>query len=90
LAANDKLNECREFGIKEFANSPGFKTIELRDNGLFFEDKFDAFIGSQYVSTVLHGEGRLVLDTGASPVRFICLHAGAGEGPVFFYIMPVT
>jgi hypothetical protein len=31
-----------------------------------------------------------VLDTGASPVRFICLHAGAGEGPVFFYIMPVT
>lgn len=86
--ASDKLEECREFGIKEFANTTGFKTIKLARNGGLFEDKFNAFAGSQYVSDVIHGEGELVLEAGASPIRFICLHAGAGKGPVFFYISP--
>jgi hypothetical protein len=86
--ASDKLEQCREFGIMEFAGTAGFKTIRLADNGVLFEDKFNAWIGSQYVSDVIHGEGALVLESGASAIRFICLHAGAGKGPVFFYVMP--
>jgi hypothetical protein len=88
--ANPKLAECREFGMQEFSGIPGFKTLELKTNDLLFEDDFNRFTGSQYVNTVIHGEGNLVLASGASPIRFVCLHAGAGKGPVFFYIMPAN
>jgi len=74
--------------MREYSGTPGFKTLKLSNDNLLFEDKFDAFAGSQFVSTVIHGEGELVLASGASHVRFICLHAGADKGPVFFYIMP--
>jgi hypothetical protein len=88
--AAGELDECREFGMKEFANTPGFKSLQLNDNGLLFVDKFEASVGSQFVSSVIHGEGRLVLDSGSSAIRFICLHAGMGKGPVFFYLLPAS
>lgn len=86
-AAADAIDECREFGDSELA-AEGIKgRVEIDKYKLYF-DKAEVDVGSQFISSVLHGEGRLFYEGGDRPIRFVCLHGGVGVGALFFWILP--
>lgn len=86
-AAADAIDECSTFGDAELAAEGVKGHVEIDKDKIYF-DKAEVNVGSQFVSSVLHGEARLFYEGGDRPVRFLCLHGGIGVGPLFFWILP--
>jgi hypothetical protein len=87
-STEDGLRDCEKLAAVKFKQeNPAFKKFDIERAGVE-EDKFADKAGSQFVSTVYHGNA--VYQSGGSPdpVRFICLHAGIGNGAVFVHTLP--
>jgi len=88
-ASADEIDDCEQLGTAQLsneANNPRQFTID-RDALNF--DKAEVTVGSEFVSSVLHGPAKLAINSGeADPVRFICLHGGTGKGALFFWLLP--
>jgi hypothetical protein len=84
----DGLRECEHFAAVQFKReNPAFRRFAI-DQASAEEDKFADKVGTQFVSTVYHGRATYEAASGPISVRFICLHAGVGKGPVFVYSLP--
>ncbi len=84
----DGLSDCEKLAAIKFKQeNPAFKkfAIERRD---VEEDKFADKVGTQFVSTVYHGQATYQAADAPASVRFICLHGGVGKGAVFVYTLP--
>lgn len=70
----DEIDDCEALGTQQLTESTLERPFEIDLEQLFF-DKAEAEVGSQFVSSVLHGPANL--DTGGEmePVRFLCLPA---------------
>lgn len=83
------VEACREYAKKELARD-GAKARDVvleRDSALLL-DRYTRKIGSQFVSSVLSGNGAVVLDVSpASELSFICLLAD-DKRPIFFNWLP--
>lgn len=86
-ALADEIDQCREFGDSELAAEGIVGHVEIDKEAVFF-DKAEVNVGSQFVSSVLHGDARLFYEGGDRPIRFLCLHGGIGVGPLFFWMLP--
>lgn len=87
-STEDGLRDCEKLAAVKFkAENLAFKKFTITRADVE-EDKFADKVGSQFVSTVYHGNA-VLQDSGApQDVRFICLHAGLGKGAVFVYTLP--
>lgn len=82
------LTQCTRLAAAQFGRTdPSFRRFVIERLSVQ-EDRFAAFVGNQFVSTVFFG--RAIYEGAAGPkrVRFICLHAGYSKGAVFVYAMP--
>jgi hypothetical protein len=87
-STEDGLRDCAKLAAVKFKReNPAFKKFAI-ERADVEEDKFADKIGTQFVSTVYHGNA--VYQSGGAPdnVRFICLHGGLGKGAVFVYTLP--
>ena len=87
-STEDGLRDCEKFAAVKFKQeNSGFKKFAIERTDIE-EDKFADKVGTQFVSTVYHGNA--VYQAGGEPnnVRFICLHAGLGKGAVFVTTLP--
>ena len=87
-STEDGLHDCEKLAAKKFKQeNAAFKKLEIVRADVE-EDKFADKVGTQFVSTVYHGNA--VYQAGGEPdqVRFICLHGGLGKGAVFVYTLP--
>jgi hypothetical protein len=84
----DGLRQCERAAAVQFRrHDPAFKRFMI-DRASVFEDKFADKIGAQFISTIFHGKASYEAAGGPKPVRFICLHPGYGQEPVFVYTLP--
>jgi uncharacterized protein YecT (DUF1311 family) len=83
------VEACRAYAKRELAQN-GSKAGDVvfeRDQALFI-DRYTRKLGSQFVSSVLMGNGAVVLEGSPSAeLSFICLLADE-KRPVFFYWLP--
>ena len=83
------VEACRAYALKELQRE-GTKVSSVvfeRDNALIL-DRYTRKLGSQFVSSVLMGNGAVVLEgTPSSELQFVCLLADE-KRPVFFTWMP--
>ena len=86
-AVADEIDECEALGAEQLAESTFDRPFEVDREKLYF-DKAEAQVGSQFVSSVLHGPANM--DTGGEmeSVRFICLHGGTDVGALFVWFLP--
>ena len=87
-STEDGLRDCEKLAAVKFKQeNAAFKRFEITRADVE-EDKFADKVGTQFVSTVYHGNA--VYQAGGEPadVRFICLHGGLGKGAVFVTTLP--
>jgi hypothetical protein len=86
-AAADEIDDCEALGKTQLSESSFDRPFEIDREKLYF-DKAEAQVGSQFVSSVLHGPANM--DTGGEmeSVRFVCLHGGTGVGALFVWFLP--
>ena len=87
-STDDGLRDCEKLAAVKFKQeNAAFKRFEITRADVE-EDKFADKVGTQFVSTVYHGNA--VYQAGGEPadVRFICLHGGLGKGAVFVTTLP--
>jgi hypothetical protein len=87
-STEDGLRDCEKLAAVKFKQENAtFKKFSIARAGVE-EDKFADKVGTQFVSTVYHGNA--IYQAGGEPadVRFICLHGGLGKGAVFVYTLP--
>jgi hypothetical protein len=87
-STEDGLRDCEKLAAVKFKQeNPAFKKFAIARADVE-EDKFADKVGTQFVSTVYHGNA--VYQAGGEPaeVRFICLHGGLNKGVVFVYTLP--
>ena len=87
-STEDGLRDCENLAAAKFkGENPAFKKFAITRADVE-EDKFADKVGTQFVSTVYHGNA--IYQAGGEPadVRFICLHGGLGKGAVFVYTLP--
>ena len=83
------VESCRAYAVKEMkANgSPGKDVVLERDRSLLIE-RYTRKVGTQFVSSVLTGNGAVVLPgTPSAELSFLCLLADE-KRPVFFTWLP--
>jgi uncharacterized protein YecT (DUF1311 family) len=83
------VEACRDYAKKELArNGTKARDVVIERDGALLMDRYTRKLGSQFVSSVLTGNGAVVLDISpASELSFICLLAD-DKRPVFFNWMP--
>lgn len=82
------LSDCEKLAAVRFKQENStFKKFSI-DRADVEEDKFANKVGTQFVSTIYHGKATYQAAGEPAEVGFICLHAGAGNGAVFVYILP--
>jgi hypothetical protein len=87
-STEDGLRDCEKLAAVKFkGENPAFKKFEIARADVE-EDKFADKVGTQFVSTIYHGNA--VYQAGGEPaeVRFICRHGGLNKGAVFVYTLP--
>ena len=83
----DALLACERRGAVQFKlHNPAFRRFVI-DRQSVEVDRFADKVGNQFVSTIYHGKATYEAASGAKTVRFICLHAGVGKGPVLVYTL---
>ena len=87
-STEDGLRDCEKLAAVKFKQeSPAFKRFEIVRSDVE-EDKFADKVGSQFVSTVYHGNALYQAAGEPAEVRFICLHGGLNKGALFVYALP--
>ncbi len=82
------LAECTRRAAVQFKrHNPAFRRFVI-DRASVTEDKYADRVGNQFVSTIYSGMATYEAAAGPKKVRFLCLHAGIGRGPVFVYALP--
>jgi hypothetical protein len=87
-STEDGLRDCEKLAAVKFKQeNSAFKKFAIARADVE-ENKFADKVGTQFVSTIYHGNA--VYQAGGEPadVRFICLHGGLGKGAVFVYTLP--
>jgi len=83
----DGLRGCERYGAVQFKrHHPTFRRFRIDRSGVAVE-RYAAMVGNQYVATIYSGKATYDGGGGAKSVRFICLHAGIGKGPLFVYTL---
>ena len=83
----DALLACERHAVLQFRRqNPAFRRFII-DRAHVDMDKFGDKVGSQFVSSIYHGKALYEAAAGPKTVRFLCLHAGIGRGPVFVYAL---
>jgi len=83
----DALLGCERHAAVQFKlHDPAFRRFVI-DRATVAVDRFADKVGNQFISTIYHGDATLEVASGTRTVRFICLHAGIGKGPVFVYTL---
>jgi hypothetical protein len=83
-----RIAQCTRFATVQFSrHDPAFRRFVI-DRVTVQDDKFADRVGNQFVSSIYHGKATYEGGAGPKKVRFICLHAGIGKGPVFVYALP--
>ena len=88
IAVADEVADCEARAAEEIGDKSNFRRpFEIIRDQLNL-DKAETTVGTQFVSSVLHGPANL--DTGGEmePVRFICLHGGENIGALFVWYLP--
>jgi uncharacterized protein YecT (DUF1311 family) len=83
------VESCRAYAIKEMKahGNPGKDVVFERDNSLVIE-RYTRKVGSQFVSSLLTGNGAVILPgTPSAELSFLCLLAD-DKRPVFFTWLP--
>ena len=84
----DAVNGCERYAAVKFKrHDPLFRRFVI-DRATVEADRFADKAGNQFVSMVFHGKALYEAAEGPKTVSFICLHGGAGRGPVFVYTLP--
>jgi hypothetical protein len=84
----DAVNGCERYAAVKFKrHDPAFRRFVI-ERATVEADKFADKAGNQFVSMVFHGKALYEAAEGPKIVSFICLHGGAGRGPVFVYTLP--
>jgi len=87
-STEDGLRDCEKLAAIKFKQeNSAFKKFEIARAGVE-EDKFSDKVGTQFVSTVYHGNALYQAGGEPAEVRFICLHGGLNKGAVFIYTLP--
>ena len=87
-STEDGLRDCEKLAAVKFKQeNAAFKKFEIARAGVE-EDKFADKVGTQFVSTVYHGNAVYQAGGESAEVRFICLHGGLNKGAVFVYTLP--
>jgi hypothetical protein len=88
-ALADEIDDCEQLGASQLSNEANApRTFTIDREALNF-DKAETKIGSEFISSVLHGPAKFGINSGPpDPVRFICLHGGTGNGALFFWLLP--
>jgi hypothetical protein len=85
----DEIDDCEQLGTTQLSNEANSPRVFTIDREALNFDKAETKVGSEFVSSVLHGPAKLNINSGAAdPVRFICLHGGTGNGALFFWLLP--
>jgi hypothetical protein len=82
------LAECTHQAAAQFKRHDAAFRRFVIDRLSVAGDKYADRVGSQFISTVYSGTATYEAGNGPKKVRFICLHAGVGKGPVFVYALP--
>ena len=88
-STEDGLRDCENLAAVKFKQeNPAFKKFAITRADVE-EDKFADKVGTQFVSTIYHGNA-VYQAAGGEPadVRFICLHGGLNKGAVFVTTLP--
>jgi hypothetical protein len=81
------INACERYGAIQFKrHNPLFYRFVI-DRSRVEVDRFADRVGSQFVSTIYRGRAIYETADSVKTVRFICLYAGLGRGPVFVYAL---
>ena len=87
-STEDGLRDCEKLAAVKFKqDNPAFKKFAIA-RAHVEEDKFADKVGTQFVSTIYHGEATYQAAGAPDEVRFICLHGGLGKSAVFVYTLP--
>jgi hypothetical protein len=87
-STEDGLRDCEKLAAIKFKQeNSAFKKFEIAHAGVE-EDKFADKVGTQFVSTVYHGNATYQAAGEPAEVHFICLHGGLNKGAVFVYTLP--
>jgi hypothetical protein len=87
-STEDGLRDCEKLAAIKFKQeNSAFKKFEIARASVE-EDKFADKVGTQFVSTVYHGNATYQAGGEPAEVRFICLHGGLNKGAVFVYSLP--
>ena len=85
----NEIDDCEQLGAAQLSNEADRPRVFIVDRKALNFDKAETKVGSEFVSSVLHGPARLAINSGApDPVRFVCLHGGNGKGALFFWLLP--
>jgi hypothetical protein len=84
-ASADALQDCERFATAHFKkNGSDVTRVQIERTASPIIDRYDAKVGSQYVSSEVMGFVRLTTPAGIKRQRYLCLHAGDGKGAVYF------
>jgi hypothetical protein len=84
-ARADVLQDCERFATVQFRkNGSDITRVEVERPQSPIIDRYDAKVGSQYVSAEVMGFVRLTTPSGVRRQRYLCLHAGEDKGAVYF------
>lgn len=87
-STEDGLRDCEKLAAIKFKQeNSAFKKFEIAHAGVE-ENKFADKVGTQFVSTVYHGNATYQAAGEPAEVHFICLHGGLNKGAVFVYTLP--
>ena len=88
-AKADGIDDCERYALA-FGKKQGWSETKIKiDRGDSLNDnRFDAQVGKQYVSTEYMGFAQLTSPTGTRRLRFVCLHEGDKKKPVYFGVFP--
>ncbi len=88
-AASDKVTDCERYGLA-FLKKVGASVskIEIDRGPSFYDNIYNAKVGSQFVSSEYFGIATVTSPEGVKKEHFVCLHAGDGKQPVYFGLVP--
>jgi hypothetical protein len=82
------LRDCEKLAAVKFKQeNSAFTKFEI-DRAAVEEDNFADKVGTQFVSTIYHGNAIYQSSGELDNVHFICLHGGLGKSAVFVYLLP--
>ena len=85
VARADGIDDCERYALV-FGKKQGWSEtkVKIDRSDSLVDNRFDAKVGTQYVSTEYMGFAELTSPSGKRRARFVCLHEGDGKKAVYF------